>query len=289
MASIRIELDEYEYTAGELLTGTLVVKSPYEYRFSSIRLILSASEKTRVGSYEGGIVKVRTSWSHDEFCTESKLHFRKEQDIQIDGSVIRGVERVPFKIEIPLGYPQTFVGEMSMVEYTLEAQVYSESTPEHCVSTNLIVRDRIPYIEPKEIIEETRGLAVKLQTDSFCIGNGLSAMIRVTEQNNIRGVRFEIINTEHARVDSYSRTITFPTIKGYLPGKKVFRDKWIGIEMELTRDVLPSTKGALFVNKNELKITLDLAYKLDIILRIPVNLVFCKREGECKLEFDDIF
>ncbi len=290
MADIRIVLNERQYTAGELLTGTLVVESRYEYHFSSISLILSATERTRVG-YFGDNTPLRRgpSWSNEGFCTESRLHFKEEHDIQMDGSVIRGVERVPFAIEIPLGYPQTFFGEMSKVEYTLEARIHSESTPEYSVSTTLTVRERVPCVEPEEITEEASGLSVKLETSSFCIGNILSARIRVADQNSIRGIRFEVLNTEDARADTYSRTITYSTVKGYLRGKEVLRDKWIGIEMELTHDVLPSTKGDLFENKNELKITLDLAYKLDTIIIMPIYIAFCQRDGEREVEFDDLF
>ena len=141
-----------------------------------------------------------------------------------------------------------------------------------------------PAIE--EIIEENSGLTVKLGTDYFCIGNTLSAKIKVDSSVRMRGVRFEIITNESARANEVSHTRRYTTISGYLKEKEIKRGDWTGIEFDLKKDVLPSMNGALFDIRNDLRITLDVPFGLDIITTIPINLVFCTSGGQSEVTFD---
>ncbi|MHA2361497.1 MAG: sporulation protein, partial [Candidatus Thorarchaeota archaeon] len=182
MRDIEFILEKYEYTAGDMVQGQMIVICDKSYEYNRIHLTLEGKEHTRI---------VRSSGKHSAVYTDERYHYERRLDFQEAGEMQTGEHVYPFSFQIPKDAPSSYSGRSGWMDYKLKAKV--EISWAIDPKEQAIITVKGPLVsttsEGRSLSTEKDGvivLEVDLERDVLCLGDELKFRVRVARDVEIR-------------------------------------------------------------------------------------------------------
>ncbi|MFW9848894.1 MAG: hypothetical protein ACFFF4_07120 [Candidatus Thorarchaeota archaeon] len=285
MREAKIVLPKREYESGEPIEGHAVIWCDKEYSANAVTIRFVAREHTKIVVSNGDS---STTYREEEVYTNEVTVLKQE------GSIYPGEERLPFRFVIPSDTPSTYHGTWANVEYTLELKVDIPWAFDIVRKGELNVKsyDRPPQSRHIRVMSDRKEypeLQAEVKKDVVCIGDDLEFNVCVSDSQNIRGLRVEVVNREWAKAKRIKRDGDNVVLRKFFPESKIQTNSWIKMRLKTGSRVPVSFQTPLMNSKVLLKITMDVPWNFDTSIYVPIYTVHCPAlSGDDQFLFEDI-
>ena len=226
--------------------------------------------------------------------TDELVFFTVKADFDTSGEIQSGKYRYPFEFATPEDSPTSYDGRYGWIEYKLKALVEISWKPDAKDEAFLNVRGtrQAPASESQRGFAEKDGysvLDVELEESTIYLGEEIDLKFRVSNNVNIRGVRIELRSIEHTRASRQKRRSPKTLVKHFVENDQIQRDLWTEFRIQTSDTMPPNFDGEYLDVESELKITLDIPWRNDKEVKIPIVLAHRGAESVTDEELDDWF
>lgn len=266
MKKVEIKLPKKFYEAGETVDGTLIIKSNKEFSCEIIWISFTGIEESRITVGSG---------RHKREIVEQRDHVREETTIAKKATLQEGENHFNFSFKIPDEAPATFVGAYSSIRYHLEAKIEISWAFDKSDTQEVRVKQEHepPAISSESTSVEEDGIIIaRLEVPDIRMIPGKRFPIRLCIDPDIkmRGVRVEILQIEKVAPQGRERIGIRTISETYIEDTELVRGKWFEPTL-LTYPAWPFPfKSDLIDIHFELKVTLDIPWKFDKVMKVPV-------------------
>ena len=283
MRELKIVPEKDQYSAGQTVEGTMIVRCDGEFRCNAIHLTFTGREHTKIVESDG---------ENSSTYRQERVYFRTKAEFETECVVAAGETRYPFQFRLPDDAPQSYSGANGWSEYSLDGVVEVSWAFDPREQTLIIVHDpagkRVSHPRSESVDRDERlALEVELDRDSVCLGEPIALRFRVAGDVKIRGVRVELWAKEKASAEGHDAEEKRELVSQFIEEREVIRDAWMNTEIQ-TRESMPASfDGAIVKLETFVKVTLDVPWAVDTWVTIPVRLVRCADVSTS--EIDDYF
>lgn len=271
MRKIDIRPEKLVYRPRDTIEGIVVIESDEEFSYNEIYLTFTGKEHTKI---------VRSTGQTTIVYNDDYIHFMARKDFEKKGIMTPGEKRLPFSFKLPGNSPSSYSGTSGWIEYTLD--VIIEILKDQDVKESIQIQVKNPLTERTQSsvqdFAERDGqpvLEVELDSDGFCLGDDIIVKYRVSPNEKIRKVRFELLAKENATAEGINSKLTKTFMKVEIGEKEIIRDSWMETKLS-TSDKMPLTIAQKLLQVDiSLKVTLDKPWATDKIVIIPIIIGHC--------------
>ncbi|MHA2118690.1 MAG: hypothetical protein ACW98J_07200 [Candidatus Thorarchaeota archaeon] len=271
MRELSLHLPKNEYLPGERVEGYAIILCDEDFDCESVNLVFSCQEQSRV---------VVGSGKHRRVYLEKHEYFEQFLELLNQSRVMEGETRYKFAFDIPEESVSSFEGYYSWIRYMVNGKIEVKWALDPKTEQSIIVNAptrMTASLEPRIIQEEhmEKGmhlLRVEGESDTFQRGEDIRFRFLVGTEANIRGARTELFRREN--VSPQGRETSYDTEMDlqYWEEYRVPRDRWVDVTIE-TDDSWPDPFKTELIECNYiLKVTLDIPWRIDRIIEIPLKL-----------------
>jgi hypothetical protein len=268
---LSLHLPKNEYLPGERVEGYAIILCDEDFDCESVNLVFSCQEQSRV---------VVGSGKHRRVYLEKHEYFEQFLELLNQSRVMEGETRYKFAFDIPEESVSSFEGYYSWIRYMVNGKIEVKWALDPKTEQSIIVNAptrMTASLEPRIIQEEhmEKGmhlLRVEGESDTFQRGEDIRFRFLVGTEANIRGARTELFRREN--VSPQGRETSYDTEMDlqYWEEYRVPRDRWVDVTIE-TDDSWPDPFKTELIECNYiLKVTLDIPWRIDRIIEIPLKL-----------------
>lgn len=282
MRTIKIYPERTEYSAGETVSGTVEMENDKDFTFNSAHITLEGREHTSVTKQVG---------KHTYTYTEEYFHMNDRIDLIEPGLMQTGNMRVPFSFKIPESVPSSYDGERGELEYTLKAKIEVSWARDPKDEVLLKVIETPKQIDPRSIVtsEIDDGISildVELENNEVCLGQPLKLRYRVDRDVNMRGVRIDLLSTEHAVAEGNKSALHQMLYSNLVENNQIIRGSWMDHVIETIPEWPVSYEGPLLTIAPTLKVVIDIPMRFDKQVEIPIVIRYCPKSQVAQSEAD---
>jgi hypothetical protein len=282
LREIEIILPKHQFVAGERIYGYVKLECDDDFDCNAIHISLFAKERTYFSKGSGDN---RRTYREERFFVEQKVMLHEA------GSIYPGLHRYDFSFSLPSDVPSSYQGHSGNIDFYLEAKVEISWALDPSARLPIGVFAPVPqgYESGARSGHESDGievLAVETDTGSFCIGGEMRFKMRITRELDIRGVRLELVHNEVATARGRTDTSNSVRVQDYFPEEQVRREDWLSVKLGTNPGIPPTFRSALIVSVILLKVTLDIPWRFDKSVEIPLVAGYCVSPPE---EEDSLF
>lgn len=286
MVEIEIMTNQSIYSSGDQVEGEVRVTSDDEFKYNAIHLTFIGREHTRIVVSHGKTTSVHT---------DERVYFSQRIDAAGEGTMSSDGYSFPFQFTIPENVPSSYKGVHGWIEYKLIGVIERAWSidPKREIQIEVRNSEKMPSSQSQHAFIEDKGyeiLSVEVEDDTVALGDEIRVRMRLEQDTKMRGVRVEIIAEEEACTKHYNRSITTTLAEEFT--------ERIGIQPGLWKDAILSTNESMpytfskeiLFNRTYLKVTLDIPWRRDKSITIPMTLGHFSRatkdEPTKSLDFD---
>jgi hypothetical protein len=283
MREITIHATKSEFEPGETIEGYVVIDCDESFDCNRVVIRLRGIEKTRV---------VRGSGKHKRVYTEERIHIDKKQILKEFPIFQEGETGLDFQFEIPREIPASYEGMRGHIRYELIAKIELSWRLDPKQRMRLKIKSREFEItsdsQPVTSFIHDDGveiLTAEALDNTVTLGEKFAFSFRVDREIEIRGVRAEFIRREHVSPKGKKETFDWILSQRYFENENLAREMRIETELHVTPDLIPTFKTALIRLEYILKVTLDIPWRFDKSVEIPILLMPSGKQIEEKQDY----
>jgi hypothetical protein len=282
LRDLDIVLPKHQFVAGEKIYGYVKFECDDAFDCNGIHVTLYAKERTYFSKGSGDN---RRTYKEERFFIEERVILSEA------GSIQSGLHRFDFSFSLPNDIPSSYGGYGGNIDYYMEAkaEISWALDPSARMPIGVIAPMPQGYEAGARTGHEYEGieiLAVETDTSSFCIGGEMKFKFRISREANIRGVRMELVHNEIASARGRTDTTNSVKVQDYFPEEQVRREDWLSVKLGTNPGIPPTFRSALIVSVIVLKVTLDIPWRFDKSVEIPLVAGYCVSPPE---EEDSLF
>lgn len=226
--------------------------------------------------------------------TDELVFFTTKADFDTSGEIQSGEYRYPFEFVIPEDGPTSYDGRSGWIEYKLKALVEISWKPDSKDEVFLNIRGsrKAPISESQRGFADKDGysvLDVELERSTIYLGEEINLKFRVSNNVNIRGVRIELRSIEFTRARRQKRKSKKTLVEHFVENDQIQRDLWTEFRIQTSDTMPPNFDGEYLDIESQLKITLDIPWRNDKEVKLPIVLAHRGLESVTNEELDDWF
>ncbi len=269
MREVEIILSKETFMPGDTVEGHVLVKTDNDFDCNGMNISFIGEERSRIVIHAGKVTIV---------YDDDKEHVNDQIELASSTSIPFGETRYDFSFSLPEDVPSSYLGTYGWITYTLEAKIEVSwaRDPKAKVIINVESEQDVVTSQGFQHRLEDEGvtlLRVEGSSDILHLGEDFSFRLNVDRASNIRGVRAEIVHIEHVEPDNHETDKRTSSVEWYLADEEIQRDSWIDVTMKTEPDWPLSFSTELIQSHYILKVTLDIALRLDKVVEIPIRLV----------------
>ncbi|MFX1271037.1 MAG: hypothetical protein ACFFAX_05070 [Promethearchaeota archaeon] len=271
MREISIHLPKEEYSPGERVEGHAIVVCDDDFDCESVNLVFSCTEQSRV---------VVGSGKHRRVFLEKFEYFAYYLEIFNQSTVMEGETRFEFAFELPKESVSSFEGTYSWIRYEIKGKIEVKWALDPKTERRIVVtappKESVELEQTmiqKEISNEGRHLLrVELDSNTIRRGDYIRFRYLVGSDTNIRGVRAELILREKVSPQGRDTNNDNEMDQQYWEEDKILRESWVDVTVKTGEEWPEAFKSELIEYLYILKVTLDIPWRLDKSIEIPLKL-----------------
>jgi hypothetical protein len=272
-------LPREEYVPGERVEGYAIVVCDNDFDCESVNLVFSCTEQSRV---------VVGSGKHRRVYLEKFEHFSQDLELLNQSNVMEGETRFEFAFEIPKESVSSFEGVFSWIRYEFKGKIEVKWALDPKTEQRIVVTaspkksvELEQTMIQREITDEgIHLLRVELENDTVRRGDYIRFRYLVGNDANIRGVRAELILRERVSPQGRDTNNDSEMDQQYWEEYRVLRESWVDVAVKSGDEWPEAFKSELIEYSYLLKVTLDIPWRLDKSIEVPLKLYRTADEDE---------
>ena len=278
MRKISLNLEKKTYLPGDRIEGFATVSTDEYFECNRVVLSIKGQERSRV---------VRGSGDNRRVYLEKKQHIDEQIELVGSTGMQAGDTNVPFSFVLPENIPHSFQGKYGRVEYKLEAKVEVSWASDPKTRKKITVGRKHEMPIAHSVYEnldddDARLLSVQLSSDVIHLGSDYPIKLMVSNEAKMRGVRVELIYHEFVSPRGHKATKEQTLAKLLFDELELPRQMWIDATIQTQSEWLLPFKSELIETYYKLKVTLDIAWRLDKTIWIPLKITHELSENDEK-------
>ena len=268
MRKISLNLEKKTYLPGDHIEGLVTVSTDEYFECNRVVLSIKGLEQSRV---------VRGSGKSRTVYLERKHHIDEQIELVGSTGIQAGETRFPFSFVLPRNIPGSFEGTYGKIEYKLEAKVEISwaTDPKAKQKIEIVTKQEMPNEQSVHANLDNNGarpLSVQLSSDLVRLGRNFPIKLMVSSEVKIRGVRVELVYHEFVSPKGRKATKKQTLAKLRFKELELPREMWIDATIGTQGEWLQPFKTELIETYYKLKVTLDIAWRLDKTIWIPLKI-----------------
>lgn len=287
MREISIHLSKQEFELGEVVEGYVVIDCDETFDCNRVVIRLRGVETTRV---------VRGSGKHRRVYIEERVHLERTLVLKEFPIFQEGETGLDFKFELPQEIPASYEGEHGNIRYDLMAKIELswrlDPKARLRIKVKHTLREDIPASQPVTAFVDDDGvqlLSVEALDNVLRLGESLAFSFRVDREVGIRGVRAELIQKEHVAPKGKKEISDRIMSKRSFDNENLHRELWIESDLQTNPTWVPTFTTALIKLEYLLKVTLDIPWRFDKSVEIPILIIPPGKTSEDEQVVEDYF
>jgi len=276
---ITLHLPKTDYSPGEHVEGHAVILCDEDFDCESVNLVFSCMEQSRV---------VVGSGKHRRVYLEQHDYFEQFLELLSQSRVLEGETRFEFAFKIPEESVSSFEGTFSWIRYMIKGKIEVKWALDPKAEQNIVVvaPPQQHLVMEEAMIQKEIGkegihlLRVEVESDIIRRGNDFRFRFLVGSEANFRGVRVELVRRENVapqgRETSYDNEMDLQYWEEY----RLHRESWVDVTVKTDKEWPEAFKSELIECVYMLKVTLDIRWRLDKSIEVPLKLSTDSREDE---------
>ncbi|MGY5862793.1 MAG: hypothetical protein RTU09_10530, partial [Candidatus Thorarchaeota archaeon] len=196
-----------------------------------------------------------------------------------------GDNSFPFSFVLPANIPGSFEGRYGKIEYKLEAKVEISwaADPRARQEITISRMQKMPTARSTHANlddDDARLLSVQLSSDVIRLGRDYPIKLMVSSEAKMRGIRIELIYHEFVSPRGHKATKKQTLAKLLLDELELPRQMWIDATIGTQGKWLLPFKSELIETYYKLKVTLDIAWRIDKTIWIPLKITHELNQNE---------
>ncbi len=282
MRKISLNLKKKTYLPGDRIEGFVTVSTDEYFECNRVVLSIKGQERSRV---------VRGSGDTRRVYLEKKQHIDKQIELVGSTGIQAGDTNFPFSFVLPENIPHSFQGTYGRVEYKLEAKVEVSWAIDPKTRKKMAVgrKHEMPIahsVYTNLDDDDARLLSVQLSSDVIHLGSDYPIKLMVSSEAKMRGVRVELIYHEFVSPKGHKATKKQTLAKLLFDELELPRQMWLDATIHTQGEWLLPFKSELIETYYKLKVTLDIVWRLDKVLWIPVKATHELEQSDEKSSFE---
>ena len=278
MRKISLNLEKKTYLPGDRIEGLATVSTDEYFECNRVVLSIKGQERSR---------GVRGSGDNRRVYLEKKQHIDEQIELVGSTGMQAGDTNVPFSFVLPENIPHSFQGKYGRVEYKLEAKVEVSWAIDPKTKKKITVGRKHEMPIAHSVYEnldddDARLLSVQLSSDVIHLGSDYPIKLMVSNEAKMRGVRVELIYHEFVSPRGHKATKKQTLAKLLFDELELPRQMWIDATIQTQSEWLLPFKSELIETYYKLKVTLDIAWRLDKTIWIPLKITHELSENDEK-------
>ena len=278
MRKISLNLEKKTYLPGDRIEGFATVSTDEYFECNRVVLSIKGQERSRV---------VRGSGDNRRVYLEKKQHIDEQIELVGSTGMQAGDTNFPFSFVLPENIPHSFQGKYGRVEYKLEAKVEVSWAVDPKTRKKITVGRKHEMPIAHSVYEnldddDARLLSVQLSSDVIHLGSDYPIKLMVSNEAKMRGVRVELIYHEFVSPRGHKATKKQTLAKLLFDELELPRQMWIDATIQTQSEWLLPFKSELIETYYKLKVTLDIAWRLDKTIWIPLKITHELSENDEK-------
>jgi hypothetical protein len=211
---------------------------------------------------------------------EKEIHIDQKKVLKEFPVFQEGETGLDFQFDLPREIPASYEGMHGHIRYDLMAKIELSwrLDPKQKMRFNITPRKTGTALDSQPVTSFIQDdgveiLSVEALDNTITLGDMLAFSFRVDREIGIRGVRAEFIQREHVSPKGKEETYDWILSQSYFENENFAREMWIETELPSTPDLIPSFKTTLIRVEHILKVTLDIPWRFDKSVEIPILLV----------------
>ena len=273
MRFVDIKFSEREARPGGTISGIVVVDTDKAFECNRVILKIKGKEKTELGSGDSRI-------TDEVVLLDGKKALCEALEVPC------GRSEFPFEFTLKEGLPPTYSGYSGWIEYSVEAVVEMNWTPDPKVTRRFRVLpihpEYIPDVDGYNPVNKDQDrLHIELQSDILRLNKGIPVRFMIEEHSRINGVRLEVRWAESVKCGSSRSTHDVTSKSKFIPLSPEDFHRW---QEEIIGEGWRRVpfKSKLIATSYFLKIVLEMRWALDPFVNIPLRI-----SGEKHVEEDE--
>jgi hypothetical protein len=271
LREISLHLPKTEYTPGERVEGYAVILCDEDFDCESVNLTFSCKEQSRV---------VVGSGKHRRVYLEEHEYFEQFLELSNQSRVLEGETRFEFAFEIPDESVSSFEGYYSWIRYEFKGKIEVKWALDPKTEQKIIVNapsQQLLAMEERMVQKEIGKegihlLRVEVGSDTVRRGADFRFRFLVGSEANIRGVRVDLVRRENVAPKGRETSYDNEMDQQYWEEYKLPRESWVDVKV-MTEEGWPEAfKSELIECIYILKVTLDIRWRLDKSIEVPLRL-----------------
>ena len=282
MREISIHVSKPDYELGETIEGYVVIDCDESFDCNRVVIRLRCTERTRV---------VRGSGKHRRVYIEERIHLDQKIVLREFPVFQEGETGLDFKFELHKETPASYEGVHGYIRYELMAKIELSwrLDPKDRMTVRINQRsngDRSASQPVTSFVDDdgVQLLAVEAVDNVIRLGESFAFSFRVDRDVEIRGVRTELIQKEHVAPKGKKETSDNIVNQKIFENESFQRGSWIESELQTQPTWYSSFRTALIRVEYILKVTLDIPWRFDKSVEIPILILPPEKLGEYKEE-----
>jgi len=268
LRKITLNLEEKTYLPGDRIEGLVTVSTDEYFECNRVVLSIKGQERSRV---------VRGSGKSRRVYLERKHHIDEQIELVGSTGMQAGKTNFPFSFVLPRNIPGSFQGTYGKIEYKLEAKVEISWATDPKARQKITIDMKQEMANEQSVYEnlddnDARLLSVQLPSDMIHLGQDYPIKLMVSSETKIRGVRIELVYHEFVSPRGHKATRKQTLAKLYLEELELPREMWIDAAIGTQGEWLQPFKSELIETYYKLKVTLDIAWRIDKTIWIPLKI-----------------
>ena len=279
MREISIHLPKEDYSPGERVEGYAIILCDDDFDCESVNLVFSCREQSRV---------VVGSGKHRRVYLEKHEYFAQYLELRNQARVMEGETRFEFSFELPESSISSFEGYYSWIKYMIEGKIEVKWALDPKTEREIVVTappQQYPEMEQTMIQKEIDKdgvplLRVEVENDTIRRGEDFRFRFLVGTEANIRGARTELIRRENVAPQGRETSYDNEMDQQYWEEDSLLRESWVDVTARTDREWPEAFKSELIECLYILKVTLDIPWRLDKSIEVPLKLSSTVRKDE---------
>ena len=282
MRKISLNLEKKTYLPGDRIEGLVTVSTDEYFECNRVVLYIKGQERSRV---------VRGSGKSRRVYLERKHHIDEQIEFVGSTGMQAGDTNFPFSFVLPVNIPGSFEGTYGKIEYKLEAKIEISwaTDPEARRTITISTKKEMPNEQSVYANLDDNGarlLSVQLPSDMIRLGRNYPIKLMVNSEAKIRGVRIELVYHEFVSPRGHESTRKQTLAELYLEELELPREMWIDATIGTQNEWLQPFKSEFIETYYKLKVTLDIAWRIDKTIWIPLKITHELSQNDEKDPFE---
>lgn len=267
MRSVDIVLSKDDFVPGDRIDGMVVCKCDKSFNCNRVTLVLHGEEMSRVVHGAGKNTRVHM---------ETREHVHQELELLGPCQVQEGDNSYEFSVVLPPDLPGSFSGYYSHVEYSIKANfeiswAYDEWSKK-VLNVEFIPQYLISIEERKSAEHDgVPSISIEVGNDLLRPGQTFSLRFMIPGNPKFRGVRVQLLTRESVAPHGNSAEYDTTLAEVYHPKEEIAEETWTETVLEVPTRCPPPFKTDLIELTYWLKVTLDIPWRIDESLFMPLR------------------